>query len=390
MFYKVLFAFSAVISVVCFRKRTVNVAMGQKVNNLVTALNTDYEESEEKWLGNALRDIAYYLRNHKFNEWDRRYYTEKPSDCAGFHDGFPSPSLNSIHWMVYKNCHRDFFKCITYLHSIVKTAPFTRNDDISISVNKNVTTINISSLRNQNNECKKALSYAEKTGLPFGGPKEKFLWRTSASYYMCWYTMKRNPALSMLWESCDNFASCLNKALGSRNYDPRSDDKLPFACATYSFCPDPCCPLKHVRIMSECYNSYKNPCYNENFESKDVSHRICRFNHEDNQYLEQIIQNKWNVTCVCQQKGFQWDSQFGMCVDINECITKQHSCDTIREDCLNLPGTYKCVCKWGYVHDKVIKKCVEKFVLMPPKLDESNRQLNLIEKLNAFVEFIVF
>jgi hypothetical protein len=61
--------------------------------------------------------------------------------------------------------------------------------------------------------------------------------QTSASYYMCWYTMNEVPSLAALGESCDNFANCLDSEFGVSNGDPRADDKTPFQCATYSFCP---------------------------------------------------------------------------------------------------------------------------------------------------------
>lgn len=336
----------------------------------------DYEEPEEKWLENALRDIAYYLRNHKFNEWDRRYYSKKPAQhLIGFYSEFPTPSLKSIHWEVHKHCHKNFFKCVIYLHSVIKTAPFTRLDDITTTLNKQSIATNDTSLKSQNNECKKALLYTEKTGLPFGGPKEKFNWRTSASYYMCWYTMKELPALSMLGESCDNFANCLDPTFGNRNHDPRSNDKLSFACAMYSFCPDPCCPLKHVNNLSECYNSIMNPCYVENYKNNQILHMRCTFKRNENNNLEQIIENKWNTSCHCEQKGFTWDAQYGMCVDINECITG-HYCDMQTEECLNLPGTYECVCKWGYGYDKATSKCVEQeFVLV--NMDDNDKYFSV-------------
>ncbi|XP_075980740.1 uncharacterized protein LOC142979596 [Anticarsia gemmatalis] len=347
---------------------------GKKFTTATDFQASDYIESYDKWLERALLDIAYYLRHHKFNEWDRRYYKRKPEpDLVGFYVAFPSPSLKNIHWEVQRHCQEDFLKCVTYLHSVVETAPFTRTDDLITSLNKHFITINVSSLQDQNEECKKALLYTEKTGLPFGGTREKFLWRTSASYYMCWYAMKGTPALSMLGESCDNFANCLDPIFGNRNHDPRSDDKSSFACAVYSFCPDPCCPLKHVHTLSQCHNSMLNPCYVENVKNSDISTLPCHFNRRDNQNLEHIIANKWNVSCHCQRSGFTWSSRYGMCVDINECMTKQHDCDLNTEDCLNLPGTYQCICKWGYVFDPSNNQCVEQRILMVPVEAKTDR-----------------
>ena len=31
-----------------------------------------YDESDTAWMEDAIVNVAYYLRSHKFNEWDRR------------------------------------------------------------------------------------------------------------------------------------------------------------------------------------------------------------------------------------------------------------------------------------------------------------------------------
>jgi hypothetical protein len=33
--------------------------------------------SDEEWLNTAVQDIAYYLRAHKFNDFDRRYHEDE-------------------------------------------------------------------------------------------------------------------------------------------------------------------------------------------------------------------------------------------------------------------------------------------------------------------------
>jgi len=35
------------------------------------------DEEEKEWLHTAVQDIAYYLRAHKFNDFDRRYHEEE-------------------------------------------------------------------------------------------------------------------------------------------------------------------------------------------------------------------------------------------------------------------------------------------------------------------------
>ncbi|XP_063895315.1 uncharacterized protein LOC135118120 [Helicoverpa armigera] len=349
-----------------------------------------FAEPDDKWLVNALQDIAYYLRNHKFNEWDRRFYLDKPSTIPiGFYHAFPEPSLQALHWRVHQNCYKNFYECVKYLFSVIETSPFTRTDDIITTLNKKEIT-NETSIKELDENCKNALLYTEKSGLPFDTAIEKFQWRTSASYYMCWYTMLGMPALSMLGETCDNFANCLDSTYGNRNRDPRSDDKFSFACAMYSFCPDPCCPLKHVTNVSQCFDSESNPCYIENAKSTDPKHRECRFDRKDNQNFDDIVENKWNVSCYCKDTGFEWKSQFGMCVDTNECVTDQHNCDNVTENCINLPGTFQCICKWGYAFDSHENKCKPKNVLYTTKSEKNVSDEGFFDNLVCFLEYIGF
>lgn len=369
------------------------------LNPISTAYSTKLAEQtqestflvpDEKWLVNALQDVAYFLRNHKFNEWDRRKYSNQPEDYfIGFYKAFPEPSLKGVHWKVYKNCYKDFYQCIKYLYSVTETIPFTRSDDIITKLNNNEN-FSKNSISKLDTDCKQALLYADKTGLPFDEPKEKFQWRTSASYFMCWYTMLGTPALSMLGESCDNFASCLDSTFGHRNYDPRSDDKFSFTCAMYSFCPDPCCPLKHVKAVSQCHDSELNPCFTENAQSSEVLHRECRFDRKDNQNLEGIIANKWNVSCHCREKGFEWKSQFGMCVDVNECTVDKHHCNSVTESCMNLPGTFQCICRWGYAYDAVKKRCTKKDILSNSNSKNSDSNVSFLDNLKCIMEYVGF
>lgn len=72
--------------------------------------------------------------------------------------------------------------------------------------------------------------------------------------------MLRTTELTHFGEPCDNHADCLG-IYGAHNKDPRADDKNPFACAIYSFCPDACCPMKYFTDWKECFQSKNNPCH---------------------------------------------------------------------------------------------------------------------------------
>lgn len=73
--------------------------------------------------------------------------------------------------------------------------------------------------------------------------------------------------------------------------------------------------------------------------------------------MNDIILNRWNVSCNCPQPSYRWSSFYGMCVDIDECEENSDPCTSLSEACLNLPGSYKCVCKWGYSWNEASKKC---------------------------------
>lgn len=339
-----------------------------------------FQLPDEAWIIGALHDIAYYLRSYKFNEWDRRYNTKKPDDKQmGYIRSFPTPPLRSIHWKVFENCDTNFYKCITYLHKVIEKDPISRHDDPVTVFNEKQITMTNESLSNLNTECKKARTNSENSGLPFDSPIEKFQWRTSAAYYMCWYTFLETPALSMLGEACDNFANCYDEKYGFNNKDPRADDKMPFACASYSFCPDICCPNKYIDSYDKCYDNVENPCFAENsYSNSDPSNKVCQLYRNQNQNFMDMISNKWNVTCNCKDKGFGFKSQFGMCVDLNECVTGENNCDQTTETCLNLPGTYKCICKWGYEYHKETNQCVQNNIFKKPTLLEQESKVNLL------------
>lgn len=319
-------------------------------------IGNSFQLGDEKWISLAIKNIAYYLRHYKYNEWDRRSFREKPNSSAvGFFKNFPLPPLRTLHWEVNHYCRRSFLECIAYLQVYIDEVPFARRQDMITFMDKSLLLKNnlISKL---NNDCKKALTNSVYVSHPFYDIIDRFKWLTTASYYMCWYTMMGVPFLSMIGESCDNFANCLEPDYGYHNIDLRSDDRQPFACALHSFCPDPCCPIKHIRILHQCDNE-DNPCY---FEGGTPTDRRCILNRKNNPNLKGIIKNEWNITCKCNDPGFVWMSDMGMCVDTNECVTGNHTCDSVTEECINLPGTYACICKFGFAKDMYTKSCFKK------------------------------
>ncbi|XP_071522295.1 uncharacterized protein [Panulirus ornatus] len=57
----------------------------------------------------------------------------------------------------------------------------------------------------------------------------------TAQHYMCWYTMHQVAYLQDMIQ-CDSTTTG-----GKPDWDFRADPSVPFGCALYSFCPNPCC-----------------------------------------------------------------------------------------------------------------------------------------------------
>ncbi|KAL1463790.1 hypothetical protein WDU94_015503 [Cyamophila willieti] len=315
------------------------------------------EITEDKWMGEALLDVAYYLRAYKFHEFDRRYVREEEAkeEDRNLFMKFPEPPLRHYHWEVFKYCSVGLPSCLKYLHSIVMDAYLQRMSDTGVLIqtqdwnfdehNDTIAVVDA--------ECQRLRDLDWKMAEPFKGPLERFQWSASASYFMCWYTLQNYSALSYFGESCDNFANCLDDQFGLNNHDWRADDRLAFACARYSFCPDVCCPLRHVKYLTECALSNLAPCWN----LTELSTRFCDLPLEQNTNLASIIYNQWNVSCKCRDIGFIWDSRFGICVDKNECLDGSDSCDKASELCFNTVGGFECCCKWGFEFDNITRSC---------------------------------
>lgn len=371
----------------------INTSTKAPINEAETNKNTTKSsgvhniKNEVFWVTEALKEIAYYLRAHKFNDYDRRYETNAARARREYFAAFPRPPLRSLHWEVHRFCEPSFLSCVEYLRNRIRNTGLKRSDDTSVVVVEQQWNLHNHSqqVNTLEEECRKMLEVDERLANPFEGPIERFQWRVTASYYMCWYTMTEVPHLRHLNESCDNFASCLDSTYGARNKDPRADDASYFKCAMYSFCPDPCCPIKHLAHAESCWDAPENPCYHINPKGQ----RKCSLNRTENTLFRDIVLNHWNITCPCSQKGYKWSSRYGLCVDVDECVEKHHLCKQSSENCVNLPGSYRCACTWGYIWDANSKKCIPSAALSIIKLHrtkaekegESKKATSLVKRL---------
>lgn len=316
------------------------------------------DRSNEEWVSLAVLDVGYYLRNHKFNDFDRRYYTEFGVEESLQYGHFPTPPLRSFHWEVHSYCSKGFYDCLEYLQKVVLEARLTRSIDTNELMNERQWEYprNGQDIEVVQRDCKRLKDVDWMEADPFKGPLERFKWRVTASYYMCSFTALELPPLKTFDRRCDNFAACL-EGRQSFNSDPRANNSVPYQCARYSFCPEVCCPKKIIEHFSECLQSPGNPCHGL---SEFAEGRECYMKRERNLELMGMALNMWNSTCPCPP-GFEWESMFGACVDIDECATGSHGCEPTKQTCLNLKGRYACVCAWGFLN--ATGSCVPNSVL---------------------------
>ncbi|CAH1403823.1 unnamed protein product [Nezara viridula] len=301
-------------------------------------------DMEDMWIHYALLDLAYYLRSHKFNEYDRRYITDEEKAVKEYYKRFPEPPLRTFQWEVHKRCSLGFIECLKYSTEITNVALLQKDADPYYIARKKGWTYsrNRDEIARTNTECQRLFKEDWESPVPFVGPIHRFQWRTTMSYYMCLFTLREHPDLSLFGEPCNNYANCWMDGKPDGLSDPRADDRVPFNCARFSFCPDPCCPIKEISSFKDCDKDRSNPC------PVDIHNRTCVLEVQKNFNLQSMAKNHWNLTCHCKEKGTRWESRFGLCVDINECEEGHHNCSEGFETCLNLKGSYRCCCAFGY------------------------------------------
>ncbi|CEF61444.1 Epidermal growth factor-like domain and EGF-like calcium-binding domain and Insulin-like growth factor binding protein, N-terminal domain-containing protein [Strongyloides ratti] len=104
--------------------------------------------------------------------------------------------------------------------------------------------------------------------------------------------------------------------------------------------------------------------------------------------LEKINKNDISVTNLKYEKRENFYNKncstgfianpFGRCVDINECDTFFHVCFLPNTQCLNVPGSYSCVCLPGYYWSDIGNACldIDECLLLLDDCLESQRCLN--------------
>lgn len=135
------------------------------------------DEDDFSWLDDTIKDIAYYLRSHKFNEYDRRYETQPETAPKEYFAMFPRPPLKSLHWEVQQFCEPSFLSCMKYVRRKMKDIALKRQDDTSIVImEQKWTQVNNSDqIKEVEDECIKMREKADRLADPFEGPIERFV-----------------------------------------------------------------------------------------------------------------------------------------------------------------------------------------------------------------------
>ena len=288
--------------------------------------------------------IGQYIAAHKYFGVDYRYVAGEIEDGDRyFYRKFPSPSLRKMHPRLERECLSDIRDC---LQDISNVAMKSGSMQYIVGGNDFEKNYNASSM---------LPLYA-----PFASFFEMFQYRQTAMYFLCYHTLLKNDylrlkphakmgclfGLSMAAELpkerrrilTDDHEFAINDV---RNFGGDSMDD--FVCARLWFCPDPCYGRESKgNYVEKNFKSPGNPCLS-------VKDSECDWKRAGNTNFDDLSKNKFNITCKCdaERKGFEWNSQFGLCVDIDECSTGMHTCPSNRV-CRNAVGSYLCTCPRGY------------------------------------------
>ncbi|RUS80997.1 hypothetical protein EGW08_011235 [Elysia chlorotica] len=320
-----------------------------------------------------LKWIGLFLAAHKYFEVDRRRGNSLSwkYDPRVFAKHFPMPRLRKLHPRVSEACHQGLTECIREIASTAQESPSISDTDPELT------------------KAAKALPENIPDYYPLTSDLELFQYRTTASYFMCWYTMQREELLMnyMNTRPClENLDKVKEKEWADMivmDFRKGSLDS-PWLCSEIHFCPDPCYGRRtegNVPSGKEMHEDRGNPC-------RHLKDRTCKWVPNENTDLESLQRNKFNITCECHKEkpGFRWSSRFKLCVDIDECAESRVNCKENRI-CQNAVGSFECVCRMGNKFDAEKKLCVEHVPLPAHSFHRSSR-VRASKQKTAFRRFL--
>ena len=322
----------------------------------------EYKDIEEL-IGNRenidLWTVGMYIAAHKYFGVDVRYQAGNiEREDYIFYKQFPSPRLRNAHKGIVKACERNALACVKELVPVARKSGSLQN-----------------LMRRGGNLVNKTITALPRYA-PFKSNYEDFRFRQTAMYYLCWHTLLKEKIMAFYTTriSCLEFLNYVHEVPRStramikgvaeniKNTIPRvvldvRDMSKPegyiYLCSRLWFCPDPCYGRKSGGNVTE-YDPAKdpgNPC-------KDLPNSRCTWQKKGNMNLNDLIMNRFNVTCQCESKrqGFVWNNKFGICVDKDECYDNTHKCSFTRV-CRNNVGSYSCTCPRGFQINEKTSYC---------------------------------
>ena len=290
-----------------------------------------------------LHYVGVFLASYKYYEYDVRYESNFREAERPYHKHFPVPRLRVLHPDVERKCQRGVIDCVREIVSVAKESK------------------NIHKLVHKKDPPDTMID-----AYPLSDDLEMFRYRVTAAYFMCWFTMMREPELRFFMDG-KNCLTGLETTLDAyylewKIVDWRTDSRdNEFKCAEIMFCPDPCYGKRskgNVPSKAAMNADLGNPC-------NLLKDRTCRWFPEENENFGDLIRNRMNYTCNCEseRKGFKWHPKYTMCIDTDECYEKSYKCKkgTI---CQNTVGAYICVCKRDERYDFKTDMC-EEFIPLP-------------------------
>ncbi|XP_071093149.1 uncharacterized protein [Haliotis cracherodii] len=297
----------------------------------------------------VLKKVGLFMAAHKYLAKDVRYKGRELLGERSYFRHFPIPRLRQLHHVASKACRQGAFRCLQEIHSKVEKFNTTRKPGSNLY-------------------------------LPFYNKLDLFQYRTTASYFLCMYTLQRNAmmrTIHMPGKCLDGFEKTREaRKSGVHVNDWRKDD-VEYQCSQIYYCPNPCFGRQNQGNIVSFYHQWHdngNPC-------RSLKNKKCSWTPGQNSNFESLTRNRFNITCDCSndRKGFTWNSRFKMCVDIDECYTGKVVCAKGMM-CQNTERSYVCVCKKGKMINKKTQKC-EDIVLLPEmKKAKSKQRINRSDK----------
>ncbi|CDW52888.1 EGF CA domain containing protein [Trichuris trichiura] len=315
-----------------------------KSGPLAEQIRQDYDETSKIMKISTVKQIiaqtgrtAFFVRFFKRIAKDTRTNSSIPRHM------FPKPALDNLHFMLEPHCRRSFFACVKVINSVFDLS-YYGNPDIFAEedqVQKWRSLVHI---------------HTPLLMKPFNDMEEYFRFGMTASYFMCWMTLLQLPLLRYLpYCSFDHkwfigftkgfhvhVKNYFNTSVKLDDNDFGMDylDEVPFRCALFSFCPDPCCNRTQL-VQPSCDYDEKNICHKQRLTG-------CQLSLTYNENFNDLIKNRLNVSCKCRKAGMRYNPDSSSCVDVDECAEMRYICVRPNTVCVNTIGSYVCVCQAGF------------------------------------------